>query len=479
MQILIHTMDESLFPDASPLATVWAGPPTGLLAVQCLLYASLAISFLAAYVAMLGRQWINRYIRNCGGSTEEKSWDRQRKLDGMEQWHFHIVMECPPVMLQVALTLLACGLSLYLWLINRFVAGVVITVTLSGFGFYAILALVAAFAYNCPYQMPPSLAIRSLVRYISQRHRGVVNTLNSAWISTPRLFKRLCSGIFTLWRAPPPMAIPEDMPLATLIEPVRTFHDVLTDWTNHESDARCVAWLLSSITDKDAILSSVQFAADIIIYPAIAKILPPNLLADLLLECIIEGEVVPGRADQACSAGMALASVLSIQLCLDTECQRLRRLSQRVTRTISSLQLDDPTLALVANVLCLLAGPLTTPPHAYQVNPNYQLDNLMPELSRLRGLENATCAFKCWVGRILLQTVWRWRQLSDSNVIIHMSKIWVFFTVLLKNKDSIPTAVKTTVVLTLAVALGQTVTLEDLYVPDTKCALSSLKCFNS
>ena len=474
MQILIHTMDGSLFPDANPLATVWAGPPTELLTVQCLLYASLAISFLAAFVAMLGKQWINRYIRNCGGSTEEKSWDRQRKLDGMEQWHFHIVMEGPPVMLQVALILLACGLSLYLWLINRFVAGVVITVALSGFGFYAILALVAAFAYNCPYQTPPSLAIRSLVRYISRRHGGVVNTLNSARISTTRLFKHLRSGIFTLWRVPSPMAIPEDSPLATLIEPIRTFHDVLTDWTNHESDARCVAWLLSSITDKDAILSSVQFAADIIIYPAIAKTFPPHLLADLLLECILEGEVVPGRADQACSAGMALASVLSVQLCLDPECKHLRRLIQRVTRTISRLQLDDPTMTLVANALCLLAGPLTTPPHMHHFDPKYPLDNRMPELSRLRGLENITCAFKCWMGRILLQTVWRWRQLSDPNVIIDMSKIGVFFTVLLKNKDSIPTAIRTTVVLTLAVALGQTVTLDDLYVPDTECALSFL-----
>ena len=44
---------------------------------------------------MLGKTCINRYSRNRGGSTEERSWYRQRKFGGMEQWHFHIVMEVP------------------------------------------------------------------------------------------------------------------------------------------------------------------------------------------------------------------------------------------------------------------------------------------------------------------------------------------------------------------------------------------------
>jgi len=81
--ILVHTMNESLFPDADPLTTVWTGPSTEIVTAQCLLYASLTTSLFAAFVEMLGKQWVNRYIRNRGGSAE-KSWDRQWKLDGME-----------------------------------------------------------------------------------------------------------------------------------------------------------------------------------------------------------------------------------------------------------------------------------------------------------------------------------------------------------------------------------------------------------
>ena len=480
MRILIHNMNESLFPDANPLATVWTGPPTEIVAVQCLLYASLATSLFAAFVAMLGKQWVNHYVRNCGGSTEEKSWDRQSKLDGMERWNFHIVMEGPPAMLQIALALLGCGLSLYLWSINRAVAGIVMAVTLFGFSFYAFLTLASTFVYNCPYKTPPSLAMQSLVKYVSQKHHGVANsfspalsTLNSARISAGKVFKRLLSAIFTLLRAPSPVVVPEDVPLAVVVDPARIFHDALTNRINHEEDARCVAWVLYSITDKDVILFSVRFAADIVLYPTIAKTLSPHLLADLFFECIIEEEVVRGRIDQACSAGMALASVLSIQLCLNPECQYVQEICRRVTSTIPSLKLDDPAFTLVANALCLLAEPLTAPPRTHLVSPRYPLDAQMAGLSRLRGVENVSCAFGYWMCRVFLQTVWRSRQLNDSDAMIDVSKIAVFLTVLLKNRDLIPTVTKTTVVLTLAIALGQTVGLDDLYVPDTKCVPSS------
>ena len=72
------------------------------------MYASLLISLLAAFVAMLGKQWLNRYLRHAGGSTIERCGDRQRKCDGLKKWPFHLFVESLPVLLQVALLLLAC-----------------------------------------------------------------------------------------------------------------------------------------------------------------------------------------------------------------------------------------------------------------------------------------------------------------------------------------------------------------------------------
>ena len=49
------------------------------------MYANLLISLLAAFVAMLGKQWLNRYLRNSGGLVIERCGDRQRKCDGLEK----------------------------------------------------------------------------------------------------------------------------------------------------------------------------------------------------------------------------------------------------------------------------------------------------------------------------------------------------------------------------------------------------------
>ncbi|KAF9642355.1 hypothetical protein BDM02DRAFT_3273495, partial [Thelephora ganbajun] len=166
LRILIHTMNNTLFPDEDASSITWTGPPANIVTVQSLLYASLATSLFAAFLAMLGKQWVSRYLRNHGGSAVDKSRDRQRKLDGLEKWRFRVTIESLPVMLQLALLLLACALSLYLWTISRTVAGVIIAITLFGVTLYIFLTLAATFYYNCPYQTPPSIVFRAVIEYL-------------------------------------------------------------------------------------------------------------------------------------------------------------------------------------------------------------------------------------------------------------------------------------------------------------------------
>ena len=53
MQILIHAVSRSLFPDANPDSAIWTPPE--IVTVQSLLYVSLATSLFAAFLAMLGK----------------------------------------------------------------------------------------------------------------------------------------------------------------------------------------------------------------------------------------------------------------------------------------------------------------------------------------------------------------------------------------------------------------------------------------
>ena len=132
--------------------------------VQAILYASLTISLFSAFLAMLGKQWLNRYAStDMRGSAVERSQNRQRKLDGIVAWYFNSVMESLPLMLQVALLLLGCALSRYLWEISITIASVVLGVTSFGVLFYVFIVIAGAVSEGCPYQTPGSQAIRYLV----------------------------------------------------------------------------------------------------------------------------------------------------------------------------------------------------------------------------------------------------------------------------------------------------------------------------
>ena len=105
---------------------------------------------------------MNRYLRHTGGSVIERCGDRQRKFDGLKKWPFHLFIESLPVMLQIALLLLAGGLSRYMWSVNISVAGVVISSTVLGILFYIGTVVAGASSYECPFQTPASTALRRL-----------------------------------------------------------------------------------------------------------------------------------------------------------------------------------------------------------------------------------------------------------------------------------------------------------------------------
>ena len=156
-------MDNTAFGQDVPPLPQWTGPSPTMVHVQVILFASLAISLLSAFLAMLGKQWLNRYVStDMRGSAIERSQNRQRKLDGIVAWYFDHVMESLPSMLQAALLLLGCALSRYLWNISTAVALVVIGVTSFGIVFYLSIIVAGAVYESCPYQTPGSRTLRHL-----------------------------------------------------------------------------------------------------------------------------------------------------------------------------------------------------------------------------------------------------------------------------------------------------------------------------
>jgi hypothetical protein len=180
LRVLLYKIDNTTFGNDPPTLPQWSGPPRTIVHVQTILFASLATSLLSAFFAMLGKQWLNRYASTeMRGTTIERSQYRQRKLDGIVKWYFDYVMESLPLMLQVALLLLGCALSRYLWEINVIVASVVLAVTSFGLIIYIFVVVAGAISVICPYQTPGARILRHILLPTLRSAPSVISRLST------------------------------------------------------------------------------------------------------------------------------------------------------------------------------------------------------------------------------------------------------------------------------------------------------------
>ncbi|KAG1767626.1 hypothetical protein EDD22DRAFT_285485 [Suillus occidentalis] len=146
-----------------PLASTWS-PPTMTIWIQIIAYASLSMSLLAAFGAVLGKQWLgyyksNRYGR---GSQEERGKRRQEMFDGIVTWYFDAVVQSFPVLLQISLLLFGIALGANIWTEQPSIAWVIIATTVFGFLFYSLTVMACLISPSCPFQTPISTILRML-----------------------------------------------------------------------------------------------------------------------------------------------------------------------------------------------------------------------------------------------------------------------------------------------------------------------------
>ena len=169
LRVLLYKIDNTTFGGNVPALPQWTGPPRTMVQVQAILFATLTISLFSAFLAMLGKQWLNRYeSTSMRGSAIERSHSRQQKLGGVVAWYFDHVMGSLPLMLQAALFLLGCALSRYLWEIDLAIALVVLSVTSLGVTFYLFIVIAGTASEGCPYQTPFAHVFRHILRSLRE-----------------------------------------------------------------------------------------------------------------------------------------------------------------------------------------------------------------------------------------------------------------------------------------------------------------------
>ena len=190
LRVVLYKMDNATFGGDVPAVPHWPGPPRSTVHIQTILYASLTTALFSAFLAMLGKQWSNRYAStDVRGTTVERSQNRQQKLNGIVVWYFDNVMESLPLMLQAALLLLGCALSRYLWEIDTMIASVVLGVTSFGVIFYLFIVVAGSASASCPYQTPGSRAVRSVTSALAPVAPALASAALAVTLAARRAFK--------------------------------------------------------------------------------------------------------------------------------------------------------------------------------------------------------------------------------------------------------------------------------------------------
>ena len=353
LRVLIYKMDNTTFGDNAPTLPQWSGPPHTIIQVQALLLASLASSLFSAFLAMLGKQWLNRYASvDMRGSVIERSQNRQRKFDGIITWYFDQVMEALPLMLQIALLLLGCALSHYLWEINTTIASVVIGVTSFGVLFYFFIVVAGAAFVSCPYQTPGARLLRGIpdaFRRIPHIPGALYPVLSASLQHS--FFYNGVAAVYKISTCSPPsigIALLFILPLSILL-----FIDVLyllvaLPWILYLHlqqgsqqqtavlDLHCILWTLQTSLDEPVRLSTLEYltTTDLIN-------LDPTLAVDcfnILLGCINatgnQVVITEGLEELATVSALCSLHTLSYLILMDPTPRALEDVHQKYTKTL-------------------------------------------------------------------------------------------------------------------------------------------------
>lgn len=303
LELLLNVTAGTIPPGQAISPPRWTGPNPAIRQVQIILYATLCATLFAAFLATLGKQWLSRYRRtDSHGSVAERCRDRERKLTGIEKWRFNVVMQSGPLTIQGSLGLLGTALARYLWEVDQMVSSVVIGFTSLGFVIYVTMVVVSVLSFDCPFQTPVSLLIRSLIAVIKswsgKRKRAITDVT------------ALAEGGLTVGTAP----------LHGLHR--RVFYSALAfSWEKgYKFDARCITRMLGMSTDLDTVRLTMDFVQEVI-WDAGIRDVPLEWIYRKLISCFDFTHprtpiLIPTLRDVAYLSAKAFAHVQIQQRCI-------------------------------------------------------------------------------------------------------------------------------------------------------------------
>ena len=250
LKILVNKIDNTTFPPQEAALPVWTGPSSTTIWIQTLAYTSLSSSLLAAFGAVLGKQCLGHFktSRFGRGALHERCERRQKKLDGLESWHFSTILATLPNFLQLSLLFFGIALAWNIWTLQHTVASVIMVTTAFGFIFYFFTIVSSLKSPDCPFQTPVSFVSyhSQLLSALRCNFRSAVNDPEGAGVVVS--VEHLISDAGE--------HAEKKLDLSFLEPPVEIVQ-------SHAIQAGAVQWIIETSTDMDNIAAAAGMVLEI------------------------------------------------------------------------------------------------------------------------------------------------------------------------------------------------------------------------
>lgn len=301
------------------------------IAINCLLYASLSCSLLAAMGVMMCKEWLHSFDRSGQtGAIEDQGRLRQRKFDGARRWELEAIIDFLPNIVLFSVTLFFIGLGVYLLTVNKTVAAIV--GAFAGFG--AIVAWVSILASTffplCPYETATARVLRRSARMLvnfwtrlKRLRRKVMESpaVKAALhlVSLPYVWsKTTLRRVLSLPGSGDPLLVRHRPNRQGTFDSMYPERDVKEADKQHEqqvTNARASLWLLEIAPSREDQLIAIQFLSTVSKEACAAVIVKPErrqLIISLTLEAFDIWRNQPSEKTQETAEyfGRALGHVL-------------------------------------------------------------------------------------------------------------------------------------------------------------------------
>lgn len=163
-------------------------PDASIFTVNILFSLSLTLALLAAFLAVLGQQWLVYYRKRSGGGAEAQRWEQLRRHLGAKRWRLEAVLDdILPSLLQLGLIIFCIALALFLATLGPWLCYTVAIPMSVALACILVMACCAAIDDWCPFKSPLS----RILQFFLPRVAAFIWKAIGAFISMARSSLRL------------------------------------------------------------------------------------------------------------------------------------------------------------------------------------------------------------------------------------------------------------------------------------------------